>query len=184
MRISTLIVMLLLSSGALAQVDSLWTWWTAPTTGGDVDNYVVRIYTTVDTLLTATTADTHYTFGVDQVVQGQPYRFSVSGENTDGEGPSARTTWWAWGGSALDLHQVVNLQAQRSGGSAVIEFSVGSQDGNQIQITAPGVGIWHMLTADSSATIPSVDTGALDVTVWPITSGEQGTPARTQIAAQ
>lgn len=74
--------------------------------------------------------------------------------------------------------------ATRTGGNAAISWSAVGADSYQVQVDASGVTIYHATTTGTTITIPDVDTGALDVTVWPITSGVQGTPARTQIAAQ
>lgn len=74
--------------------------------------------------------------------------------------------------------------ATRTGGSAAITWNDTGADSYQVQVDASGVTIYHATTTGTTITIPDVDTGALDVTVWPITSGVQGTPARTQIAAQ
>jgi len=87
-------------------------------------------------------------------------------------------------GSGGQVSEFSVSSATRTDGNAVLAWSDTGADSYQVQIDASGVTIYHATTTGTTITIPDVDLGALDVTVWPITSGEQGTPARTQIAAQ
>jgi len=170
-------VTILAAIPASSQVDTLLAHWLAPTAGGAVDSYVVRVYTSSDTLFEASALDTFFEFPSDTLTDDTPYRFSTAGVNTAGEGPSARTDYFAWSsGDSIYWYGVLNLSASVSSGRVTVTFADGTgQDATQIMVTDPSNTIFHSVINGTGLVIPGVTASdTLDVSAWAITGGERG----------